>query len=101
MKTIKYLFMLCVLFATVGCTDSAVSDLQGLFDEVQQCEFHKATVGATDKLRKGVKALNINLTGEGNQAMTLRMGSKEWILGNGSFAPVAQVTAGSTYSGTI
>lgn len=93
--------MLCVLFAMVGCTDSAVSDLQGLFDEVQQCEFHKAAVAPTDKLRKGVKALNINLTGEGNQAMTLRMGSKEWVLGSGSFASVAEVTAGNTYSGTI
>lgn len=101
MKTIKYLFALCVLLCTAGCTESAVSDLEGRFSEVGQCAFTKAAVAPTDKLRKGVKALNITLSGADNQAMTLRLGSKEWVLSGGSFTPVAEVSSANTYSGTV
>lgn len=89
------------VFGFTACDDDSIEDLSGEFNDITFCDFSNATVQPTDKLGKGVKALNTTYTDGAGNTLTLRFGTKEWILGEGTYTPVNNVTSAGTYSGTI
>ena len=92
-------FCLTALFTS--CDSDSIEDLSGAFSDVTFCDFNNATVQPTDKLSRGIKALNTTYTNDAGNNLSLRFGSKEWILGEGTYMPVATVSGAGTYSGTI
>lgn len=101
MKQFKYIILLLAVVGFAACDDDSIEDLSGEFNDITFCDFTNATVQPTDKLSKGVKALNTTYTDGAGNTLTLRFGSKEWILGEGTYTPVDNVTKAGTYSGTI
>lgn len=88
------LLMLCFLGA---CSEDALDGLSGKYD-MERCVYTKVVEQSTDKLRKGIKRLNILLEGENGSKWVLHIASKDWILQGG----VYQVQAtGSTEAGTL
>ena len=101
MKKIKYIIALCALLGFTACDNNSIEDLSGEFSNISFCTFNSATVQPTDKVGKGIKALNTSYTDAAGNTLTLRFGSKEWILGEGTYTLTQNVTANKTYSGTI
>ena len=97
----RYIIMLLAVFGLAACDSDSIEDLSGEFSDVTFCDFNNATVLPTDKLSKGIKALNTSFTDASGHNLTLRFGSKEWILGEGTYQPVADVSKAGTYSGTV
>ena len=93
--------MLLAVIGFTACDSDSIEGLQGTFSDVTFCTFNNATVQPTTKLSKGVKALNTQFTDADGHTLSLSFGSKEWILGEGSFSPVATVSTAGTYAGTI
>ena len=96
-------YALCIAAALLltACDSDSVEGLSGEFSDVTFCDFTNATVQPTDKLGKGIKALNTAYTDADNNNLTLRFGSKEWVLGEGTYTPVTTVSGAGTYTGTI
>jgi len=101
MKQFKYIILLLAVCLFTACNEDSIEGLNGVFGDITFCNFNDATVKPTDKLGKGVKALNIAFTDATGNAMTLRFGSKEWILGESTYPLESPVTTAATYSGTI
>ena len=101
MKKIKYIIALCALLGFTACDNNSIEDLSGEFSNISFCTFNSATVQPTDKVGKGIKALNTSYTDATGNSLTLRFGSKEWILGEGTYTLTQNVTANKTYSGTV
>ena len=101
MKKFRYIIMLLAVIGFTACDSDSIEGLQGTFSDVTFCTFNNATVQPTTKLSKGVKALNTQFTDADGHTLSLSFGSKEWILGEGSFSPVATVSTAGTYAGTI
>ena len=101
MKQFKYIILLLAVCLFTACNEDSIEGLSGVFGDVTFCDFNNATVQPTEKLGKGIKSLNVAFTDANSNAMNLRFGSKEWILGDGTYIldPTA-ITAGS-YMGTI
>ncbi len=100
----KILYIICAICAicvTTACDSDSIEGLNGEFSDITFCDFTTASVQPTVKLGKGVKALNTQFTDADGHNLTLTFGSKEWILGEGSFAPVASVSTDGTYAGSI
>lgn len=93
--------MLLAVIGFTACDSDSIEGLQGTFSEITFCDFNNANVLPTTKLGKGVKALNTQFTDADGHTLSLSFGSKEWILGEGSFSPVATVSTAGTYAGTI
>lgn len=88
-----------VLFTS--CDSDSIEGLNGEFSDIAFCNFDNATVLPTVKLGKGVKALNTQFTDTDGHTLALTFGSKEWILGGGTFTVVDNVTTAGTYAGTV
>ena len=101
MKQFKYIILLLAVCLFASCSENSIEDLNGVFGDITFCDFTNATVQPTDKLGKGIKALNTAFSDANGNAMTLSFGSKEWILGEGTYLPVSPLTTAGTYSGTI
>lgn len=100
MKHLRY-----ILLATIGilglaaCSDDGVDGLTGKYT-IQEIKATSSSNVNTDKLRRGVKALNFTLTAEDGKAMTLRMGCLDWTLAAGTYNVAADVAAAGDYSAT-
>ena len=96
-------FAFCIAAALLltACDSESIEDLSGEFSDITFCNFNTANVQPTVKLGKGVKALNTSFSDENGNNLTLSFGSKEWILGEGTYAPVATVSTAGTYAGTV
>ena len=101
MKKFRYIIMLLAVIGFTACDSDSIEGLQGTFSDITFCDFNNANVLPTTKLSKGVKALNTQFTDANGNTLSLSFGSKEWILGEGSFSPVATVSTAGTYAGTI
>ena len=93
--------MLLAVIGFTACDSDSIEDLQGTFSDITFCNFNHASVQPTTKLGKGVKALNTQFTDANGNTLSLSFGSKEWILGEGSFSPVTTVSNAGTYAGTV
>ena len=93
--------MLLAVIGFTACDSDSIEDLQGTFSDITFCNFNNASVQPTTKLGKGVKALNTQFTDAEGNTLSLSFGSKEWILGEGSFSPVTTVSNAGTYAGSI
>ena len=101
MKQIKYLLMLLVMVGFTACDSDSIEGLSGEFNDINFCTFTTANVQPTQKLGKGIKALNTQFSDAAGNTLNLSFGSKEWILGEGSYVPVATVSTAGTYSGSV
>ena len=101
MKKFRYIIMLLAVIGFTACDSDSIEDLQGTFSDVTFCNFNNASVQPTTKLGKGVKSLNTQFTDTEGNTLSLSFGSKEWILGEGSFTPVTTVETAGTYAGTV
>lgn len=101
MKQIRYILILLVMVSFTACDSDSIEGLSGVFNDVNFCDFTKATVQPTDKLGKGIKALNTTYTDDANNNLTLRFGSKEWILAEGTYTLASTLKEGGKYTGTI
>jgi len=101
MKQFRYIIMLLAVLGFTACEKDSIDDLSGVFNDITFVNYNTANVGNTDKLGKGIKALNITYTDGTGSTMTLRFGSKEWILPKATYSIVENVKADKTYSGTI
>ena len=93
--------MLLAVIGFTACSNDSIEDLNGEFSNITFCTFNNGSVQPTTKLGKGIKALNTQFTDADGHTLSLSFGSKEWILGEGSFSPVATVSTAGTYAGTI
>ena len=93
--------MLLAVIGFTACDSDSIEGLQGTFSDITFCDFNNANVLPTTKLGKGVKSLNTQFTDADGNTLSLSFGSKEWILGEGSFTPVATVETAGTYAGTV
>ena len=100
MKQIRYILMLLVMIGFTACDSDSIDGLSGKYNDITFFDFRDVTVQPTEKLGKGIKALNTTFSDAGG-SMTLRFGSKEWILGEGTYALVPDVSTAGTYSGAI
>ncbi len=101
MKKFRYIIMLLAVIGFTACDNKSIEDLQGEFNNITFCTFNNGSVQPTTKLGKGIKALNTQFTDAAGNSLSLSFGSKEWILGEGTYQPVATLTTGGTYAGTI
>ena len=97
----SFLLPLFSILVMTSCDSDSIEGLSGEFSDVNFCDFTTATVQPTDKLGKGVKALNTTYTDAAGNTLTLRFGSKEWILPEGTYTLVPEVTTAGTYAGTV
>ena len=75
------LLMLCFLGA---CSEDGLDGLSGKYD-MERRVYKNIVAQSTDKLRKGVKQLNLKFADEAGNEWDLRLGSKDWVLQNGVF----------------
>ena len=101
MKKFRYIIMLLAVIGFTACDNKSIEDLQGTFSNIAYCTFNNGSVQETTKLGKGVKALNTQFTDASGNTLTLSFGSKEWILGEGTFLPVATLATAGTYAGSV
>ena len=101
MKKFRYIIMLLAVIGFTACDNKSIEDLQGEFNNITFCTFNNGSVQPTTKLGKGIKALNTQFTDAAGNSLSLSFGSKEWILGEGTYQPVATLTTGGTYAGSI
>ena len=101
MKTFRYIIMLLAIIGFTACDSDSIEGLKGEFSNITFCNFNSGNVLPTEKIGKGIKALNVQLADATGNNLSLRFGSKEWILGEGTFLAVSEVSADGTYSGTI
>ena len=101
MKQIRYILMLLVMVGFAACDSDSIEGLKGEFSDITFCNFNSANVLPTEKLGKGVKALNAQFSDATGNNLSLSFGSKEWILGEGTYSLVSSVSAAATYAGTV
>lgn len=89
MKKIYYILLLPVIALLGACSDDVVDDLSGTFDDVQRIDFSSEKTLPTDKLKKGIKSLNMEFAADANTTLALSVYSTEWTLQPGSYSPVA------------
>lgn len=95
-KYLGFIFGLIVtgLFFS-ACNNDAIDDLQGVYGDMLICHSNEATVQPTTKLKKGVKALNVDIKDVKGTAIQISFGSTEWILPAASYT-VAETVANKT-----
>lgn len=90
----KYIGSIFSLFIAglcfTACDNDALDGMQGAYADMQNYTSQEATVQPTTKLRKGVKALNVDIKDVKGTTIQISFGSTEWIL------PVASYTVAET-----
>ena len=95
----KYIGSILSLFIAglcfTACDNDALDGMQGVYADMQNYTSQEATVQPTTKLKKGVKALNVDIKDVKGTAIQISFGSTEWILPAASYA-VAETVANKT-----
>ena len=91
MKHLYKLVMLLALCVMGACSEDSIEDLQGRYD-MARYEMTQVTNQPTEKLKKGIKAINLELKDANGQQAELRFTTKEWVLPNGVFTFVEKPT---------
>ena len=91
MKKLYYILLLPLIALLGACSDDKIDDLSGTFDNIERDNFTTVTTEPTDKLKKGLKYLNLVFKNETDTEMHLRIVSREWTLQSGTYTPMASV----------
>ena len=95
----KYIGSILSLFIAglcfTACDNDALDGMQGVYADMQSYTSQEATVQPTTKLKKGVKALNVDIKDVKGTAIQISFGSTEWILPAASYT-VAETVANKT-----
>lgn len=95
----KYIGSIFSLFIAglcfTACDSDALDGMQGVYADMQNYTSQEATVQPTTKLKKGVKALNVDIKDVKGTAIQISFGSTEWILPAASYT-VAETVANKT-----
>ena len=91
MKHLYKLVMLLALCVMGACSEDSIEDLQGRYD-MARYEMTQVINQPTEKLKKGIKAINLELKDANGQQAKLRFTTKEWVLPNGVFTFVEKPT---------
>lgn len=95
----KYIGSIFSLFIAglcfTACDNDALDGMQGVYADMQNYTSQEATVQPTTKLRKGVKALNVDIKDVKGTTIQVSFGSTEWILPAASYT-VAETVANKT-----
>lgn len=95
----KYIGSIFSLFIAglcfTACDNDALDGMQGVYADMQNYTSQEATVQPTTKLKKGVKALNVDIKDVKGTAIQISFGSTEWILPAASYT-VAETVANKT-----
>ena len=102
MKQLKYIIcVMCAMCGFTACDKDSIDELSGEFSNIAFCNFTNASVQPTDKLGKGIKALNTSFTDAVGNTLTLRFGCGEWTLQPGTYLQTATVSTKNQYSGSV
>ena len=94
MKNTYKLLLLPLAAMLWSCNDNVIDNLTGIYDEnMQRYNFSTAKTGETEKLKKGLKQLNIEFDNNNGATFSLGVVSREWTLQPGVYKP-AQSAAG-------
>lgn len=95
----KYIGSIFSLFIAglcfTACDNDALDGMQGVYADMQNYTSQEAIVQPTTKLKKGVKALNVDIKDVKGTAIQISFGSTEWILPAASYT-VAETVANKT-----
>ena len=95
----KYIGSILSLFIAglcfTACDNDALDGMQGVYADMQNYTSQEATVQPTTKLKKGVKALNVDIKDVKGTVIQVSFGSTEWILPAASYT-VAETVANKT-----
>ena len=95
----KYIGSIFSLFIAglcfTACDNDALDGMQGVYADMQIYTSQEATVQPTTKLKKGVKALNVDIKDVKGTTIQVSFGSTEWILPAASYT-VAETVANKT-----
>ena len=88
MKKIYKLLLLPLAAMMWSCSDNVIDDLSGTYNEnLYRYNFETAKTQETDKLKKGLKYLNIEFDNNHGTTFSLRVVSREWVLQPGVYKP--------------
>ena len=77
MKHLKYIICaICVMCGLTACDNDSIDGLSGEFSDITFCNFTSASVQTTDKLGKGVEALNTSFTDAAGNTLTFEASAK-------------------------
>ena len=96
--------MLLAIIGFTACDSDSIEGLKGEFSDITFCNFNSGNVLPTEKIGKGIKALNVQLADATGNNLSLRFGSKEWILGEGTlenFANYMKTFGGHTVTAMV
>ncbi len=85
------LFLAATCF--MACDNDALDEMQGVYDGILIYTSQEATVQPTVKLKKGIKALNIDVKDEHGTDIQISLGSGEWILQPATYTVKESVAA--------
>ena len=95
----KYIGSILSLFFAglcfTACDNDALDGMQGVYADMQNYTSQEAIVQPTTKLKKGVKALNVDIKDVKGTTIQVSFGSTEWILPAASYT-VAETVANKT-----
>ena len=95
----KYIGSILSLFIAglcfTACDNDALDGMQGVYADMQSYTSQEAIVQPTTKLKKGVKALNVDIKDVKGTTIQVSFGSTEWILPAASYT-VAETVANKT-----
>ena len=95
----KYIGSILSLFIAglcfTACDNDALDGMQGVYADMQNYTSQEAIVQPTTKLKKGVKALNVDIKDVKGTVIQISFGSTEWILPAASYT-VAETVANKT-----
>ena len=95
----KYIGSILSLFIAglcfTACDNDALDGMQGVYADMQNYTSQEATVQPTTKLKKGVKALNVDIKDVKGAVIQISFGCTEWILPAASYT-VAETVANKT-----
>ena len=95
----KYIGSILSLFIAglcfTACDNDALDGMQGVYADMQNYTSQEAIVQPTTKLKKGLKALNVDIKDVKGTAIQISFGSTEWILPAASYT-VAETVANKT-----
>lgn len=88
MKNICKLLLLPLAAMMWSCSDNVIDDLSGKYDEnIYRYNYETAAVKPTDKLKKGLKYLNMEFDTNDGHTFNVKVVSREWTLQPGLYKP--------------
>ena len=79
MKKFRYIIMLLAIIGFTACDSDSIEGLKGDFSDITFCDFNSASVQPTEKIGKGIKALNVQFAdATGNSSRSKRCRNIFW-----------------------